>query len=442
MRRPGSAMLLMLLAASCAPAPVPPAPDHLHYRITASVEPADHFVQAYVDLSFRSPVADFRAADFLLHRSLEVRTVTGPGVAGFRVDTSEVSAPPWIPDAARLEVSFSAPLDSGAVVPIHIEYAGVIDSWPSWSANVVTEEWIELGLYFPWFPSGGEAYGPFSFEIDARFPAGYRVGGWGRPRRSGTRWHLGQDHPVTDIVVLASKDLHTRRFSSEGRTVWVHYVTLTDSTAADLAAEVLSTLQTLEGWYGPGGGQEVTLAESRREAGGGYAREGLLVLGDLARRSSPEELPNLLRYLAHETAHFWWTRAPAGSWEDWLNESFAEYSALLVLRQRLGEAEFEERMARKEKAAEGAPPIWGFDRTADDAAVVLYDAGPVLLNRLSERIARPRFLEWCRALAKRKVRSTAEALAVLREREGEEVATWLESRLKGGTELDAPVRAR
>ena len=125
-----------------------------------------------------------------------------------------------------------------------------------------------------------------------------------------------------------------------------------------------------------------------------------------------------------------------------MNESFAEYAALLVLRHRLGEAEFQERLARKEKAAEGAPPIWGFDRTADDAAVVLYDAGPVLLDRLSQRITRPRFLEWCRALANRKVRSTAEALDLLRDREGEEVATWLEWRLKGATGLDAPVPSR
>jgi len=435
-------LLLILLSVSCTPRPPRSAPDHLHYSITATVEPADHFLEASVDLSFRSSSANLRAAEFLLHRSLDVRSVSGPGVAGFRVDTLDVSAPPWIHDAARLEVLFSAPLDSGAVAPVHFEYAGVIASWPSWSANVVSEEWAELGLYFPWFPYGGEAYGPFTFEIDARLPVGYAAGGWGEPARSGTRWHLAHDDPVSDIVLLASKDLQTRRFSRGERTVWVHYVTLGDSTAANLAAEVLSTLGTFEEWYGPGAGHDITLAESRREAGGGYAREGLLVLGDLTRRSSPEEFPNLLRYLAHETAHFWWSRAPSDSWEDWLNESFAEFSALLVLRHRIGNIEFRERLARKEEAAERAPPIWGFDRSdasaANEATAVLYDAGPVLLHQLSERISEPRFLDWCRALAARDVRSTTEALAVLREREGEEVAAWLESRLMGDMRPAAP----
>jgi len=424
-------LLLTLLSLSCAPGPPPSDPDHLHYRIATSIEPASHFLEASVDLSFRSPSAGLRAAEFLLHRSLEVRTVSGPGVAGFRVDTLEVSAPPWIPDAARVEVSFTSPLDSGAVAPVHFEYAGAVDSWPSWSANVITAGWSELGLYFPWFPYGGEAYGPFSFEVEARLPAGYVATGWGEPSPSGTRWRLVQDDPVSDIVLLASKDLRTRRFSREGRTVWVHYVTLDDSTAEELATDVLSTLEFFDDWYGPGAGRRITLAESKRESGGGYAREGLLVLGNLARRSSPEERPDLLRYLAHETAHFWWTGAPSDTWEDWLNESFAEYSALLLLRHRFGEAEFRERMRRKEEASEGAPPIRGFDRAGDEAAVVLYDAGPVLLNRLAERLSEPRFLEWCRALAAREVRSTVEALAILVEREGIEAAAWLEAALEG-----------
>ncbi len=105
--------------------------------------------------------------------------------------------------------------------------------------------------------------------------------------------------------------------------------------------------------------------------------------GSERKLTTAEHRADLLRYLAHEAAHFWWTLAPADTWEDWLNESFAEYSALLLIRDRFGEEEFRTRMDRKRESAEGTPPIWGFDRgdtsteeKSMQVQAVLYNAGP------------------------------------------------------------------
>ncbi|MDT8401169.1 MAG: hypothetical protein RQ743_05700 [Bacteroidales bacterium] len=48
------------------------------------------------------------------------------------------------------------------------------------------------------------------------------------------------------------------------------------------------------------------------------------------------------RYPAHEISRLWWLRADANTWEDWLNEGFAEYTALVVLRELYGKEYFEE----------------------------------------------------------------------------------------------------
>lgn len=54
----------------------------------------------------------------------------------------------------------------------------------------------------------------------------------------------------------------------------------------------------------------------------------------------------MVHWMAHEMAHAWCTGAPA-TWEDWLNETTAEWSSLLYDLHRGNTAAFEETLARK-----------------------------------------------------------------------------------------------
>jgi len=392
-----------------------------------------------VDLTFRSPSAGLQTAEFLLHRQLAVTDVRGPAVTGYTFDTAATIAIPWIREGGRLEISFREPLAEGEHTDVHFEYGGVIDAWPPWSANVITEDWTELGLYFPWFPYANEEYGPFTFEVDVMIAPGYEVRGSGEAVRTDGGWRLHRDTPVRDIVLVASPDLETSQVEADGYRVQLHFTSLADSVARRIGGEAVSVLTAYGEWYGASDERELTLVESKRELGGGYARTGLIVLSRLGELATAEHHADLLRYLAHEAGHFWWTLAPADTWQDWLNESFAEYSALLLLRDRFGEEEFRARMDRKRESAEGTPPIWGFDRgdtsteeKSMQVEAVLYSKGPVLLNELAERISQPRFLAWCQRLALQEVGSTEEALEDLRALEGEAVSDWFEQRLRGG----------
>ncbi len=57
---------------------------------------------------------------------------------------------------------------------------------------------------------------------------------------------------------------------------------------------------------------------------GGYFRKELIVFGGIQ-----EDYDGIVHLLAHEIAHSWCQGARTDSWEDWLNETFAEWSALL-----------------------------------------------------------------------------------------------------------------
>ena len=132
----------------------------------------------------------------------------------------------------------------------------------------------------------------------------------------------------------------------------------------------------------------------------------------------------------------WWRIAATNSWEDWLNESFTEYSALLLLREALGEDEFQTRLSQERASIVGTAPIWGFDRSntltearRSEVEAILYNKGPLLLQELTERVGQSAFLAWCRALVSRNITTTEAALALLRDQEGPEVGQWFEELL-------------
>jgi aminopeptidase N len=121
----------------------------------------------------------------------------------------------------------------------------------------------------------------------------------------------------------------------------------------------------------------------------------------------------------------------ANTWQDWLNESFAEYSAVLLMRDWHGRAVSGGILARYEREAQEAKPIWGFDRNDRSAQATLYRKGPVLLSRLESRMGEPAFRRLLAALVTRKVRTTEDFLATLQELTSADVRQSFEQELKG-----------
>jgi aminopeptidase N len=102
--------------------------------------------------------------------------------------------------------------------------------------------------------------------------------------------------------------------------------------------------------FGPSPYPTMGFVLSEGEAPGGHSPPGLLYLQQrppiLRSRQLVEDPSNFSDlpgyFLAHEAAHQWWGEgtAPANYRERWLSEAWAQYSAALWLRDRLGERAF------------------------------------------------------------------------------------------------------
>jgi hypothetical protein len=238
-------------------------------------------------------------------------------------------------------------------------------------------------------------------------------------------------------VLVAARDLKTMNLSRRRSSINVHYVSIHDSTAQRLAEDVLDVMDTYVRWFGGEQPPSVSLIASLRERGGGYARPGAIVLSGLADDEFVDDRTDYVRFLSHEAAHLWWTGAATDSWEDWLNESFAEYSALLAVRERFGTGEFERRLELKRQRMANTPQLWEFarnDTSTEGKALlvqtILYDKGPIFLHALAQRMGEESFLQLCRVMVENGVTSTSDFLELLEVRADMWTMIWFEGLLR------------
>lgn len=410
----------------------------LHYDLRLELDPNMHFVGVTGSIAYHSPLPGLERARFYLHRQFYIHRLWGKRVAGYQYETTAAPGVAFLPQAGILDVYFDPPLRKNETALIQFDYLGNITEWPAESANSITPEWAELGSYLPWFPFQYDgAPSELTFTLLAHVPAGYQVSSYGPAVLQEGAWYFSWTHPTTDIVVAAGKTLDTRVFESDSNRVFLSTATLGASAAEQMGDEMLWTLERFSGWFGPTRPGDFNILESPRALGGGYARRGLAVLSGITAVDYLEQRAAFLRYLAHEAARAWWWQAPADTWEDWLNESFAEYSALLAVRERYGVEIYERFFARKRERVPETQPLWGFDRadqsTPEKLATVermLYDKGPLLLRQLEERIGYQRFLDFCRAMLWSGVTTTAHLLDLLEEVEDRATRAWLEEMLR------------
>ena len=92
---------------------------------------------------------------------------------------------------------------------------------------------------------------------------------------------------------------------------------------AEKYAAIVQFYQAIYG-HSPAYKRTIVFLPPDKNAPGAYIRDDLIVFGD----TYPDER-RVLHILAHELGHAYATGADTESWEDWLNETHAEWSALL-----------------------------------------------------------------------------------------------------------------
>jgi aminopeptidase N len=155
--------------------------------------------------------------------------------------------------------------------------------------------------------------------------------------------------------------------------------------------------------------------------GWGFIREGITVFG-----GKLSENENDAAYsIAHEMGHIWSTGAPL-NWEDWLNESFAEYGALLFLEKHLGEQEYESRISQLIKtnnahySNESIKPVDNEQRSMS-----VHTKGAIVLDQMRKSFGRSTVTKTLRCFDQLLTKNTARLLGKIKNAGMSDVADWL-----------------
>lgn len=162
------------------------------------------------------------------------------------------------------------------------------------------------------------------------------------------------------------------------------------------------------------------------QASGAYYRKELIVLSRILSEDCPSNTlrVNLAAIVAHEVAHNWCNGADCDTWDDWLNETTAEWSSLLYALYKDDTELFDHILDWKLKNYKKAPVI----KTSDGIrpTIGVHDRGTILFYEIYKKYNKDILMEMLRTFVFLKEKSTNAYLIELKKNLGEEIAYVVE----------------
>ncbi len=400
-----------------------------HYDLSLHVNPSTKEITVTGQLHLPYSLIAGDSTFLYLQRNMDIKafSVNGENIA--RIDSAQ-SDYRFMPQARKIYLNSTG--ITKPITTIDIDYRGKLADLPPLFPNRITPDWTEIGLYYPWFPYNPKLYRLMTYDINIQNQSDYQIFGIGKIKQSQQDISISSRIPTNDIVICMTDTMSNYKSPLGNNTLQIFHQQFPETMLDSLAESIGHIHQRYEKWFGKKN-SDITLIDSKRQQGGGYARLGGLVLSGIQPEKYQQNITGYIRYFAHEVAHLWWFRAQVNSWQDWLNESFAEYSALLVLRAEFGEQAFQSRLAKKQENLDGTPPIWGLDRNSAKHKIVhavLYNKGPILLNKLENKIGTKNFFNLCYQIDRNQLETTDAFLAQLAALSNSDTANWFEQLLK------------
>ncbi|HJV77707.1 MAG TPA: M1 family aminopeptidase [Paludibacter sp.] len=288
-------------------------------------------------------------------------------------------------------------------------------------AKSFSDNWIELNCYSAWFPLGS---GNFTSKLRIWIDDKYKVTGSGIVKQKNDHWEITQPWTGFDNVVIASKNLKSRILHDGNSCIETNYSEFSEQEADSIISECRYLQNLYQNLLGKKDRVYLKFIMAPFSQGGGYSRKNFVSL-----RTKKFDLYTC-GGIGHELAHFWWSNANTTTWEDWLNEAFAEYSMLIYFRERFGISVFDKKIEEYKKRSMNTPPIFGIDRNAPEAYVVLYEKGSLILHELEQKIGKEQFIELLREVVNGKVKTTSNFLELVEKKISVDVRQWLENKIK------------
>jgi len=283
------------------------------------------------------------------------------------------------------------------------------------------KSWLELNLYTAWFPLNMD-YGLFEYKINVQLPPKYKLISSGVVSDNGTFWQVNQKMPSFDIPIIISPQFKCISVAEEK--IKVYYLDLTSENEKTIKNAANSHYDFLNGILEKLNTANLILAINQFNRPISYTRKGFISLTIGNSFSIQDE-----KTLAHEIGHLWWNKASVSNWEDWLNEGFAEYSSILILRNKYGQENFDKNIKYLENIIKDLPSLYQLKKENTINQNVITYKGAYLLYELENKIGRKDFSNFLRTVHQKNIKQTSEFLILVKNELGIDIENHVVSKL-------------
>lgn len=297
---------------------------------------------------------------------------------------------------------------------IKILYTGIISGWH----NSITESFISLNLYSAWFPVVDNFETVEKNVLIKNIPDFMLLKGI----MTEQGWKYKCDS--FDCNLLAVKNWNRQSSSVNGSVFNVHFDDKVDGKESKSKIMLKMVEDILKSYIELLGNVRIKpcefdiLISSDEASQGGYCRENLVVLSELAEDELYTE-----HHLAHELAHVWSTGADVFSWEDWLNETFAETMALYHIKEKFGETVYGTYISKLTQEVDELPAIKTIDGSRPSG---VHEKGTYLMHKVGEEFGVDKLINLVNIFIKLEEKNTENFLSRVR---NSEIADFIEMNL-------------
>jgi hypothetical protein len=273
---------------------------------------------------------------------------------------------------------------------------------------IYNPHWIELSFYTGWFPVNLNDRN-YSYTLDFEVPENYKIISPGKIDKHKNHVTITNENNATDIPVVLSDEFQI--FHTENNKVQFYGINLQPKTIEDAKNTSENIFTLYEKRFGVCNSGNLIVAINSLNHIMSYSRKGFISLS-----FKDEFADKAKRTLAHEIGHLWWENAPFGTWQDWLNESFAEYSSLIWAEKNMAEKDFDLLLKKYENNYEKQPLKISQVKNQEDPNwfSVIYVKGAYMLYKLNKDIGDEKMDIFLRKTNQMKTSNTKDLLELLK----------------------------
>lgn len=383
-----------------------------HYEGKVEIDAKNHLLKASFTISFNSLPRE-NSMKFFIHRSTK----------DLKVRSGKRNIKTTIVNEEFVEKDHAITFNKSSILnkKIQIAYSLNLDSLSN-NGFKFHKNWIELNLYTAWYPINTK-YGRFPYTVTTEIDKGYQLFGSGKVSNKRKKWTINQTINSIDISQIFYKDIQEEVIGK----IKLFYVNINNKASQKIKRNTKSHFEFINEWLGKtGNSTELMLAVSNLKHTTSYARKNFISLSVAKNYSEPYD-----KILAHELGHLWWNKAKVTNWEEWLNESFAEYTAIIAQRKLFGEDNFKKNINRLKKKTEKLTTPYRLQKGVKNYQNSVTYKGAYFLYELENKMGRKVFTSFMTNVHLSKITTTEDLLKLIEIKYGSEYSTFLSEKLNG-----------